>query len=163
MKFFSILFASLLFFGCATAPKTSSGHPEIIISAPKAKVRAAALNAFINDGYVLTNEGESLLVLQKEAGMGVSIFLGTLAHPNVFYKIRLTMIDLPTGTRVVASITFDNRGRGELGENTGSYSALQYKLECIKSDLEGTARPANPPAPPPAASPRGASPRGAAR
>lgn len=144
----------LLLAGCATSVKTPSGRPEVTIATPKAKAKQALIAQLMgtNNKWSLIEEGDSLLVFERDAGFGAAMFLGTVGNPTVHQQVRFALVELPAGTRVMAGVVLRNGAR-DFGENTGSHRQLQYTLECLKADLEGTPRP--PPPPPPPAAPAG--------
>jgi len=133
--------------GCATSLPTNSGRPEAVIAAPRAQVKSAIVHEMLAGakGWSLVQEGEFLVVFERDAGLGASFFLGSIADPTVWQQFRVQMVDREAATEVYANVTL-RHGAHLLGDNSGSYQKAQHLLRCIKADLEHTPRP---PAPPP--------------
>lgn len=146
---FCCLLAALLLAGCATSVKTPSGRPEVTIAVPKATAKSAVLTHFMgtNNKWALIQESDSLLIFERDAGLAAAIFLGSRYNPTVHQQVRFAFVEDSGTTRVMAGIIMRN-GVRDMGENTGSHRQLQYTLDCLKADLEGTPRPPEPPKPP---------------
>src|SRR5437667_1523087 len=108
MKSPLLLLVPLLLVSCATAPlKTTSGRPEVVIRGRTiAKVRAAAVNFFVDSGWAPVQTEGSQLVFEREGSTTQSFLMGMMTNnPQSKNRITLTLVENGENVRVVAGAT----------------------------------------------------------
>ncbi len=153
MKPFPILLAAALFAGCSNRQPTASGRPEVTISADIPTVKRAIITMFVGEvegelrPWFIRDESEHMITLERDAGIGAALLLGTISNPTVYGQMRVSLVPVGERTRVIAIYTLRN-SHSDLGAASGAYDDIQFQLERLAARLEGRPEPVKPPPPP---------------
>ena len=103
-----VLTASLA--GCAAPPVTSADPPSVVIgSTDKAGIKANLIARNTATGWTLMQESESLLVFTKPetdttSSAVTQVLLGNRHSTKPVYEARYTLVQVPAGVLVVATV-----------------------------------------------------------
>jgi len=122
---------------------TPSGKAEIVIQAPKAKVKEALLARALDKGFNIKSDTESSIVIGKRSdSVGLAMLAGSKYDAQPEIRVRYDLVALESGTRVVstamvvtnADSAFERITTLEPGAK--AYQELQSAMNEVKSKVE---------------------------
>jgi hypothetical protein len=144
------LFAlALIAIGCASPQPlpTPSGKAEIVVQAPKAKVRDALAARALDRGFSIKSNTESALVIGKRSdSVALAMLAGSRYDAQPEIRVRYDLLEAETGTRVVSTAmvvtnpdsAFERITPMEPGSK--AYQELQSAMNEVKTKVEASPR-----------------------
>jgi hypothetical protein len=135
-----LVFFTISLAGCAQPLRTPSGRPEVTISdETRASLENRVIGLLINDGWRSRTLDDRTLRFEKEADVGTSVLVGSQYDPTAFWRLDLTILDLPPNRhRIVASIyAVRNRGSAFEHETDITQGNAAAQIQVVLERIQG--------------------------
>lgn len=135
----------IVILGCGLAAcqgvqhNTSSGRPEVTISAPSKDVKVAVVGTLSNFGYQLKRDTDFQVVMERQIdNLMANVLLSSNYDPTVEARITSTFIDIGGQTRVITDLGVVRNGGSAFEAVTGvNNSGDSLGVQSLMQDIKG--------------------------
>jgi len=131
---------SIFFVGCVITPplQTASGRPEVTLYGITKKqfFDEAAVNAAISGGEIREINEYSMVIAKKNTSFGAAVLYGSRYNTTPEERITLTVIEVPRGIRIFATVAIVTNPGSAFEKTTASsnFRGIQAELEKMKAN-----------------------------